>query len=65
MQLVEVLVFLCIIDQIDEYYKDIDIDNIDFIKIDVEGYEALVIEGAFELIKKFRPYIYMQKLAGG
>ena len=48
----------CNIVKLDEYYKDI--DNIDFIKIDVEGYEALVIEGAFELIKKFRPYIYVE-----
>jgi uridine kinase len=44
--------------RLDDYYKDI--KNIDFIKIDVEGYEALVIEGAFELIKKFKPYLYVE-----
>jgi FkbM family methyltransferase len=48
----------CNIAKLDEYYRDI--DNIDFIKIDVEGYEALIIEGALELIKKFRPYIYVE-----
>jgi FkbM family methyltransferase len=48
----------CKIIRLDDYYKDI--KNIDFIKIDVEGYEALVIEGAFELIKKFKPYLYVE-----
>lgn len=50
---------LCKVIKLDEYYKNI--NNIDFIKIDVEGYEAYVIEGSFELIKKFKPYIYMLK----
>ena len=50
--------YLCKIIKLDDYYKNI--DNIDFIKIDVEGYEAYVIEGAFELIKKFKPYIYVE-----
>ena len=49
---------VCKIIKLDDYYKDI--NNIDFIKIDVEGYEAYVIEGAFELIKKFKPYIYVE-----
>ena len=49
---------LCKIIKLDDYYKNI--LNIDFIKIDVEGYEAYVIEGAFELIKKFKPYIYIE-----
>lgn len=35
----------------------LDLDRCDFIKIDVEGYEPLVIEGAVETIKKFRPAI--------
>ena len=49
---------LCEIIKLDDFLKDI--KNIDFIKIDVEGYEAYVIEGAFELIKKFKPYIYVE-----
>jgi FkbM family methyltransferase len=49
---------VCKIIKLDDYYKDV--NNIDFIKIDVEGYEAYVIEGAFELIKKFKPYIYVE-----
>jgi FkbM family methyltransferase len=49
---------LCKIVKLDDYYKDI--NNIDFIKIDVEGYEAYVIEGALNLINKFKPYIYVE-----
>ena len=30
----------------------LNLDKIDFMKIDVEGYEELVIEGAIETIKK-------------
>ena len=50
--------YTCKIIKLDDYYSNI--KNIDFIKIDVEGYEAYVIEGAFELIKKFKPYIYVE-----
>jgi FkbM family methyltransferase len=49
---------LCKIITLDDYYKNI--ENIDFIKIDVEGYEAYVIEGAIKLIEKFKPYIYVE-----
>jgi FkbM family methyltransferase len=44
--------------KLDEYYKDI--KQVDFIKIDVEGWERHVIEGAFELIKKFKPYLLIE-----
>jgi len=44
--------------KLDDYYKDI--DNIDFIKIDVEGYERHVIEGSFNLIKKFKPFLFVE-----
>ena len=36
------------------------IDELDFIKIDAEGYEAEVIDGAFELINKYKPYILIE-----
>lgn len=49
---------LCKIIKLDDYYKEI--NNIDFIKIDVEGFEAYVIDGALELIKKFKPYILVE-----
>lgn len=44
--------------KLDNYLSDI--DQIDFIKIDVEGFEAEVLEGSFELIKKFKPYILIE-----
>lgn len=31
-----------------------------FIKIDVQGYESFVIEGALETIKKHRPYLFVE-----
>ena len=34
--------------------------NIDFIKIDVEGYECEVLKGAMDTIKKFKPYIFIE-----
>ena len=36
------------------------LDKLDFIKIDVEGYETLVIDGAFNTIKKCMPVIIME-----
>jgi len=47
---------------------DYDFPKIDFIKMDVEGYEPLVLEGAIETIKKDRPVISYEsnsKRAGG
>jgi FkbM family methyltransferase len=43
---------------LDQFYKDI--DDIGFIKIDVEGYERHVLEGGFNLIKKFKPHILIE-----
>ncbi|MGV6817929.1 MAG: FkbM family methyltransferase [Thiotrichales bacterium] len=37
-----------------------DISRIDVIKIDVEGMETAVINGAIDLIKRFRPLIYAE-----
>jgi FkbM family methyltransferase len=48
----------CQIKVLDNYYKDI--DNIDFIKIDVEGYEHNVLECSLQLIEKFKPYLFVE-----
>jgi FkbM family methyltransferase len=50
--------------------KDIDVhlitldslclESLDFMKIDVEGYEPYVLEGAMESIKKFMPIIVLE-----
>jgi FkbM family methyltransferase len=37
-----------------------DLDQLDFMKIDVEGYEPLVIKGAINTIKKYKPVIIME-----
>jgi FkbM family methyltransferase len=47
-----------IVKPLDLYYKDI--DDIGFIKIDVEGYERHVLEGSLNLIEKFKPYILIE-----
>ena len=44
--------------RLDDIYKDI--KQIDFIKIDVEGYEGYVLEGGMELIRKFKPYLFIE-----
>lgn len=44
--------------RLDDYYKDI--EQLDFIKIDVEGYERNVLEGSWNLIKKFKPHILIE-----
>jgi FkbM family methyltransferase len=47
---------LCHLQMLDEY----PIKNVDFIKIDVEGYETRVIEGGLKTIEKFRPYLFIE-----
>tara|TARA_B100002051_G_scaffold270582_1_gene303734 strand:+ start:768 stop:1598 length:831 start_codon:yes stop_codon:yes gene_type:complete len=42
---------------IDKFVKDHKIKRIDFIKIDVEGHEYEILEGAKNSIKKFKPII--------
>jgi FkbM family methyltransferase len=40
------------IHMLDDYVKDNNIDRIDFLKIDVEGFESNVLKGGLEFIKK-------------
>ena len=37
-----------------------DIEKLDYLKIDVEGYEKNVIEGGYETIKRCKPFIVME-----
>jgi FkbM family methyltransferase len=39
---------------------ELNLDQLDFIKLDVEGYETLVIKGALKTIYKFKPIITME-----
>ncbi len=36
------------------------VDNIDFMKIDVEGHEIAVLEGANKILSKHRPKIFIE-----
>lgn len=49
---------ICSINRLDDLCKNI--NKIDFIKIDVEGYERYVLLGGMALIKKFKPYMYIE-----
>jgi FkbM family methyltransferase len=39
---------------------DLNLDRLDFMKIDVEGYESFAIKGAFNTIQKYKPVIVME-----
>lgn len=43
---------------VDEYFKNI--DNIVFIKVDVEGMEMQVLNGSVNIIKKHRPFLFVE-----
>lgn len=45
---------------LDTYVDDNQIRKIDFIKIDVESYEPGVLNGGRNLLKKFKPVLYME-----
>jgi FkbM family methyltransferase len=45
---------------LDRYIKDNDIESLDFVKIDVDGYEEKVLKGGKSTIERFRPYILIE-----
>lgn len=46
---------------LDHYLKESNnVEKVDFIKIDVEGHEMKVLQGAKNTIRKFRPFIYIE-----
>jgi len=48
------------VDTLDSIIKELKIKRVDLIKIDVEGAESLVLEGARETLKKFHPKIIFE-----
>jgi len=56
---------------LDDLLKELGYEKIDFIKIDVQGFEGLVIEGGGKIIEKNKPIIFFEywpwgiKNAGG
>jgi FkbM family methyltransferase len=47
---------------LDAVLNERQLDRVDFLKIDVEGMEILVMRGATELLRKFRPTMYFETL---
>jgi len=45
---------------LNEIFESLDIPRIDFIKIDIEGYEYNFLQGANNLIEKFKPTIFIE-----
>ena len=45
---------------LDEWIKDNPLENVDFIKVDVEGYELEVLKGSENTIKSFKPVIFIE-----
>jgi FkbM family methyltransferase len=48
---------------LDKYAADNALEKLHFLKVDVEGFELKVMEGADRVIRKFRPYILMEMRA--
>ena len=53
---------ICEFNTLDNFVKENQIENIDFIKCDVEGAEKFVYEGGLKTIEKFHPTIYSEML---
>ena len=45
---------------LDEYLRDSPLDHIDLIKIDVEGFEARVLQRALQTIRQHRPVVFLE-----
>ncbi len=45
---------------LDGYVTRSQLNRVDFIKIDTDGYEGLILQGSRQLIEKFRPYIVFE-----
>jgi FkbM family methyltransferase len=46
--------------KLDEWVKEQNVNHIDFVKIDVEGFEPMVLLGAAETIKLYKPDMYIE-----
>jgi len=45
---------------LDNVFDSFNMNQLDFMKIDVEGYELFVLEGAKKIIKQFKPIAYLE-----
>lgn len=46
--------------KLDDLLKELDYQKIDFVKMDVQGFEGLVIEGGKEVIEKNKPIVFFE-----
>ncbi len=46
--------------RLDDEYENMNMEKVDFVKIDVEGYELNVLMGMQEIIKKYKPKILVE-----
>jgi FkbM family methyltransferase len=46
--------------KLDDLIKELKVERISFLKIDVEGAEFLVLKGALNILKKYKPFISME-----
>ena len=47
---------------LDDFAREHPLDRVDFVKIDVEGMELQVMQGARELLRRFHPALYFETL---
>lgn len=45
---------------LDDFLKDVALERLDLIKIDVDGHETKVLQGAWQTIERFRPVIILE-----
>lgn len=48
---------------IDEFYREMKITRLDFLKMDVQGAEIEILNGAIEIINKYKPIIFTEASA--
>ncbi|MBU9403910.1 FkbM family methyltransferase [Burkholderia multivorans] len=46
--------------RLDDAFRSLGLDRVDFIKIDVEGFELDVFEGALETLQRFKPRVVLE-----
>ena len=58
----EIATVICNVSKVDDFVSENDVSHIDIIKIDVEGNEKYVLEGARETLLRDKPLVYCELL---
>ena len=53
---------ICNVDTLDNYFEEQNLQNLDFIKCDVEGAELLTFQGGIKTIEKYKPIVFSEIL---